>query len=408
MLVRLAWRSLWRQRRRTLINISSIGLGMTVALVIISLTEGIYHQIIEDGVRIQAGHLTLEHSAYRQAPSVDLFVCGIQQIQNRLAPLPAVAHLKPLILGQGVAKSGMGTVGAMVMGVEPGVEQRLSPLAGRIVAGTYLSDSDTPQAFLGSGISRTLQVSPGKKVILTTNNAAGELVEELFRVKGVFQTGAEEVDGSLLQIPINQARRLFGLGPDCVTQLGVILTSEEHQAAIRQNLKSLPAMENLAVRSWQEISPDLAAHVRLDRAANCVFQGLLLVIILFTILNTLLMSCLEREKEFAVLLALGTPPLFLKAQLLLETVLLGLLGCGLGALLGGGLAQALSVWGLDLSPFLASRGSYSGLAISTHIHARLTPAMFLGIMALFQGATTLLGFWPWRRVSAIQMVELLR
>lgn len=406
--MRLAWRSLWRHQRRTLINISSIGLGLTVALVLISVSEGVYHQIIEDGVRMQAGHLTLEHSDYRQAPSVDLFLCGVPKLRDHLASLAAVAHLKPLILGQGVAKSGMGAVGVAVMGVEPGVEQRVSPLAGRIVAGTYLSETDAAQVVLGSRLAQTLKVSPGKKVILTTNNTAGELLEELFRVKGVVQTGAEEVDGYLLQIPLIQARRLFGLDPDCVTQLGVILASGDHQAAVRRNLESFPAVGSLAVRSWQEITPDLAAHVRLDRAANWVFQGLLLVIILFTILNTLLMSCLEREKEFAVLLALGTPPGFLKAQLLLETVVLGLLGCVLGGLLGGGAAQALSVWGLDLSPFLAGGGSYSGLAVSPHIYARLTPAMFLGLLALFQGATMVLGFLPWRRVSRIQMVELLR
>ena len=148
--------------------------------------------------------------------------------------------------------------------------------------------------------------------------------------------------------------------------------------------------------------------MRLDRAANRVFQGLLLLIILFTILNTLLMSTLEREKEFAVLLALGTNPVLLKTQLLLETVFLGLLGCAVGAVLGGGLAKALQVWGLDLTPFFAGGGTYSGVVVSTRIYARLTFSLFLGILAIFQGATTLLGFLPWRRVSRIQLVEQLR
>ncbi len=408
LVLRLAWRSLWRHRRRTLINISSIGLGLTVALVIISLTAGVYHQIIEDGVRMQAGHLTLEHSAYRQAPAVDLFLCDIGPLRRHLEQSPQVSYLKPLILGQGVAKSGRGAVGVMVMGVVPEVEQRVSPLAQRLVTGTYLKEGEGAWVVLGSHLARTLKVRPGQKVIITTNNAAGELLEELFRVKGVFHTGAAELDGYLLQIPLSQARRLFGLGSDCVTQLGVILTGGEHQAALRRDLESRSAGKNRAVRGWQEINPDLAAHVRLDRAANWVFQGLLLAIILFTILNTLLMSCMEREKEFAMLLALGTPPALLKVQLLLETVLLGFMGCTLGALLGGGLALALQNWGVDLSTFLARGGSYSGFAVSTHIYARLSPALFWGILALFQGAVMVLGFWPWRRVSRIQMVELLR
>ncbi len=408
MVVRLAWRSLWRHRRRTLINISSIGLGLTVALVIISLSEGVYHQVIEDGVRMQAGHLTLEHPAYRRTPAVNLALCGVREISNHLERSGAVALIKPLIVSQAAAKSGLRAVGVMVVGVDPLVERRVSPLARCLVAGSYLSESDDKQVVLGNRLAKTLHVSPGKKVVLATNNAAGELVEELFRVKGVFETGGEEVDGYLLQIPLKQARRLFGLGPDCVTQLGVILKSAGHQAAVRQELTSLLGGENLIVRSWQELSPDLAAHVRLDRAANRVFQGLLLLIILFTILNTLLMSTLEREKEFAVLLALGTNPVLLKTQLLLETVFLGLLGCAVGAVLGGGLAKALQVWGLDLTPFFAGGGTYSGVVVSTRIYARLTFSLFLGILAIFQGATTLLGFLPWRRVSRIQLVEQLR
>ena len=127
----------------------------------------------------------------------------------------------------------------------------------------------------------------------------------------------------------------MGLGPDCATQLGVILTRPDRQEAVHRRLQSLVAGKNLAVRTWQEVNPDLAAHVRLDRAANLVFQGLLLLVILFTILNTLFMATLEREREFAVLLALGTPRRLLGWQLMAETFFLGLLGCAGGMVVGG-------------------------------------------------------------------------
>ena len=129
LVTRLAWRSLWRNPRRTLITVASIGLGLAVAVVFIAVCEGVYHQVIQDGVRMQAGHLTLEHPGYREAPAVDLWIDGVAGLRRHLEQMEGVAFTKPLILAQGVARTGAGSVGVMVMGVAPGVEQEVSPLA---------------------------------------------------------------------------------------------------------------------------------------------------------------------------------------------------------------------------------------------------------------------------------------
>jgi ABC-type lipoprotein release transport system permease subunit len=372
----------------------SIGLGLSIAIFFISMAEGVYSQVVNDGVRMQAGHITLEHPAYQAAPAVDLWIGDVKSLRKRIESIEAVEQTKLLIWGQGVANSSAGGVGVSVMGVEPSVELKTSPLARNIVKGEYLADQ--------------LKLGLGSKLVLTTNNAQGELVEELCRVKGIFSTGSSEIDGYLLQIPLEFAQRVMGLETDQVTQLGVVLKRPEDQDIVMGSIKSMASGPDIAVLPWQEVLPELASYIRLDRTSNIVFQGLLFVIILFTILNTLLMSVIEREREFAVLLALGTPAGQLKGQLFIESVYIGWLGCMVGTVLGGACALALQVRGWDMASLMPEGVTVSGFAISTTVHARLTPLILFWSVGIVLGATLLLSFMPMRRISRVRIAETLR
>ena len=363
MIFRVAWRSIWRNRRRTLITAASIALGLIIAIFFIAMAEGVYEQIVNDGVRMQAGHITLENPDYQMAPAIDLRIGDVENIRKFIKKIEAVEEAKLLVWGQGVANSGAGAVGVSIMGVEPAVEIKNSPLARDIVAGSYLAEDDDRKVVLGEHLAKELKIGLGNKIVITTNNARGELVEELCRVKGIFRTGSDEIDGYFIQIPLDFARKVFGLQADEATQLGVILKRPQDQPMVMEEIKSALANKNIEVLPWQQILPEVASYIRIDRVSNWVFQGLLFVIILFTILNTLLMSVMEREREFAVLLALGTPVRKLKGQLFLESVFIGCLGCFAGLTLGGLAAFVLQIRGLDLA-FLMPEGDTSKI---THL-----------------------------------------
>ena len=408
MIARLAWRSLWRHRRRTVITVVSIGFGLALFVFSVSLAAGMYARLIDDAVRMQAGHVTVEHADYRDAPAVDLRVRDAGALAARIEALPGVEGTKRLVLGQGVARSGTGAAGVAVMGVEPAVEARTSPLARRLVAGRYLAPDDGARVVVGAALAERLDLAEGKKLVITTNDASGALVEALFRVAGVFRTGAEEVDGYVVQAPLDAVQRLYGLGADEVTQLGVVLVDPGRQRAVARGVAALVDDPRIAVRPWQEELPELAAFIRIDRTSDYIFHGLLLALVLFTIFNTLLMSVLEREREFAVLLAIGTSPAELRRQVLLESAYIGALGCAVGLLLGGAFAGLVQVYGLDLTRFYREGLTISGLAVSTTLHARVTARA----LALLGGgvflATLLLGVWPMRRAGRVAIADVLR
>jgi ABC-type lipoprotein release transport system permease subunit len=408
MLLKLAWRSLGRNRRRTVLSAASIGLALSLAVFFIALADGMYAEMIDTAVRMSAGHLTLEHPEYRDAPSVDLALDGVAGLRASLGALPSVRQTKPLVLGQGVAKSSRDSVGVALVGVEPAAERGASPLVRKIVAGAYLGDGDEADAVVGDDLARRLGVRPGQKLVLTTTDVDGQLVEELVRLKGVFRTEVDELDGYLVQVPIGFARRLTGLGPDQATQLGLVLADPRAEGAVRAAAGAALQGGQAQVRGWQELLPDLAAYIRMDGGSNWVFQGIILFLVMFTIFNTLMMSTLERQREFAVLLALGTPPARIQAQVLLESALLALLGCALGLGLGGGLACWAQVEGIDVRQMFADGISVSGVMVDWELRPRLTAGLLLGLGGTVVGATLLMSLWPIRRIRRIPLADVLR
>lgn len=408
MIPRLAWRSIWRNRRRTLITVLSMGFGLACTVFFIAIGEGVYAQLIDQVVRMQAGHITMENPSYRDAPAVDLWVKAPESLRSQIERLPQVERTKLIIMGQGIARSGSGDVSATLMGIEPSVELDTSPLVRHIVAGRYLDDDDGPWVVIGSELAKRLRLAVGKKMVLTTNDAAGNLVDELCRVRGIFETGSVEIDGYLIQAPIDFARRLFGLPEEGATQLGVVLRIPEAQESILREVRLMVAEQDIAVLPWQEVVPEIASYIKLDKGSNLIFQAILVFLILFTIFNTILMSVLEREREFAVLLALGTKPVQLRLQILMESVYLGLIGCALGLLVGGLAAWAAQVWGIDLRSLLEEGFTISGFAVSAKMHARVTIGLLLGTAGLVFGATLILSLIPMRHATRLSIVDQLR
>jgi ABC-type lipoprotein release transport system permease subunit len=391
-----------------LITVLSIGFGLACAVFFVAIGEGVYAQLIDQVVRLQAGHITMENPSYRDAPAVDLWVKAPESLRSQIEKLPQVEQTKLLIMGQGIARSGSGDVSATLMGVEPSVELDTSPLVRHIIAGRYLNDDDGPWVVIGSELAKRLKLKVGKKMVLTTNDAAGNLVDELCRVRGIFETGSVEIDGYFIQAPLGFARRLFGLPEEGATQLGVVLRIPEAQESVLQEIRLMVAEQDIAVLPWQEIIPEIASYIKLDKGSNWIFQAILIFLILFTIFNTILMSVLEREREFAVLLALGTKPAQLRLQILMESAYLGLIGCGLGLLVGGLAAWAAQVWGIDLRSLLEEGFTISGFAVSAKMHARVTTGLLFGTAGLVFVATLILSLIPMHRAARLSIVDQLR
>jgi ABC-type lipoprotein release transport system permease subunit len=442
-LIKLAWRSIWRNRRRTIITIVSMVLGLVIAFFFIAFGEGVYSKMTDNAVRMLGGHVTLENPDYQEAPAVDLTIGGLADIRKSIEELPEVERTKVLVLGQGVAKSGGGAVGVAVVGVEPSEEKGSSPMHQKIIAGKYLEDTDKRKVVIGSQLAKQLKLGKrkdaiklaekirpwieyskipfenmveearmrlavGKKLVIATTNVHGDMVEELLRVRGIFCVGAAEIDGYMIQIPVDTARRIYGMQPGEATQLGVVVRDPDTQDQVLAKVRQMASREKVSVLPWDQVMPDLAAYIEVDGGSNFVFQGILIFLIMFVIFNTLLMSVLERRREFAVLLALGTPPGKLRLQIVIESVFIALIGCTLGLLGGWGVTYPLAKSGLDISAMYEEGVSISGYAIDPVVYPWLSWELAAWLGGLVFLATMILSLYPMRKAAQIEVADLLR
>ncbi len=405
---KLAWRNLWRNRRRTLITVISIAFGTTLGIFFISMGDGMYKKLIDDAVSMNAGHVTVEHREYAAAPSIDLLVPSVTAVEQTAAAINGVSKIKPLIVSQAVVSTGSGSAGIGITGVDPAIEADTSPLAKHIISGTYLQPDNENGVIIGSILAERLRLKPGKKLVITTNNIHGELVGELLRVSGIFETGVEEADGFLIQVPITAARKIFAMGPDQATQVGLILENPDYQEAVITELGTRLKNPDLAALPWQEVMPDLAGFMAVDMGSGYVFQAIILFLIGFTILNTILMSVLERTREFATLLALGTSPAKLKLQILLESALLGLVGTGLGLLIGGAISYYFQLNGLDFTKLFGAEMTITGFAVDPIVRNYLTFRLMAWLGGIVMLMTMLIGIYPAFKTGNISLPDVLR
>nr|ALD83697.1 ABC transporter permease [Sorangium cellulosum] len=404
---KLAWRSLFRNGRRTLVTLSSIALGLAFALFFVSMVAGIHKKTIGDATRMLAGHLTIEHPDYRESLSSSLFVPSVSGVV-RAAALPEVERAKVLVVGQAMLSSASGAVGATFLGVEPEAERATSPLARSIKAGRYIEATDERGVVVGAQLAERLKLDPGKKLVLTTMSVQGEMAEELLRVTGVFELGSEELDGALVQLPLDVARRIVGLTGDQATQVGLVLKDPDAEERVRALVKGPIEAQGAAVRPWQEVLPELSAWQSLSGYVNRVLVGIILFLVTFTILNTVLMSVLERNREFAMLLALGTPTRLLRMQVLAEAALLSLAGCLVGAAIGGALSYLTQVRGIDLGGMIDQAPTVGGFAFDTRLRTELTFAQVKWLSAALVAMTMLINIYPVLRSTRIDVANTLR
>ncbi|WP_394834219.1 ABC transporter permease [Pendulispora rubella] len=411
-LVKLAWRNLLRNKRRTYITLASISSGCAFALFIFALIGGIHKKTIEDAARMLAGQITVEHPDYRDAPGPGLFVPSVAAMQAMAAKIPGIESVKPLVAGQGMIASGAGSVGVAFLGVDPAIEGNVSPLARNMVRGRFLlpADVESRGVVIGTKLAERLHVDLGNKVVLTTTDTHGEVVEELFRVMGIFKLGSDALDGGLVEMPLALARGVIGLGEDQATQVGFLLENPDSEERIIVEIRRTLAGQPVAVYSWTTLLPALASWEASGTRGHRVICAVVIFLASFTILNTILMSVVERKREFAMLLALGTSPARLRVQVFLESFLLGLGGCAVGLALGSIAALITARQGIDLRGSVkdGAAPTVGNYAVSLQLRPTLTleDVAFVGVLVLV--LTMIIAIYPTLRSTRIHVANTLR
>jgi ABC-type lipoprotein release transport system permease subunit len=403
-LPKLAWRNLWKNRRRTLITMTMISVGFALALISLGVSDGSHNQMIRNAVRLGSGNLTVEHEDYPDEPSNDKLVAEASALRDRIRGVPGIRNVSERIIVMGLIYTADNSAGVAILGVDPSSDMSRKTLEPKIIEGRYLKDDEKRGVLIGADMARRLKTSVGGKAVVTAQDASGQISSQLVRVRGIFRTGINEMDGYLAQVSLPLARALLGVS-EGATQLAIFLENEKHQARIKEAIEPLVSVPKAAVFDWQEVMPDLVLFVQMDNAGAYIFMGIIMVVVALGILNTVLMSVLERTREFGLMVALGMDPRRLLALVVLETTLLSLVSLGVGAILGFGAHLYFAAHGLDMGFASEEQLTMAGTVVDSVLYSELASGRVLLLVGIVFSVTLAVGIYPAIRASRVDPVR---
>lgn len=405
----LAWRNIWRRKRRTLITAFSVGFGVMLAVTFTGSGDYTYTNMIDTGASMGMGHVTVEPVGYHLKPTLDKRLAGSDRLRDQIMAMDGIADATVRITGQAMFASAHKSVGGAFIAVDPAFETAANNLLMRsIVKGEMLSNKASRGIVIGSRLAKKLQVKIGKKVVYTTTDVDGEIVSNIARVTGIFTTGENTIDGIMALLPISTVQKTLKYAPDEATVIAVIIKDQRHAESMRDEVAALPEAKDAAVLTWKKSQPDLAAVVAFDKAGNYISQFLVGLLIAVGILNTMLMSVLERTREFGIMMAVGMSPKVLFRLVMVESFWLTIVGLILGIIITAPWYYFLYHYGIDFSSAFGNDFSYGGVLVDPVFKARLFKESIMAILGSLFVLALLAGLYPAWRAGRVPPVESLK
>ena len=406
--IKMAWRNIWRNPRRTILTISAVAFASTLLVFMLSFQLGSYGTMINASVRIHTGHLQVQAKGYQDTKNVRLVVPDPVSIGGILDEVPEVDDYTFRANAFSLASSKDRTYGIMVIGIDPMKEARVSTLKKLVRQGDFLSEGDTNQALVGELLAKNLQVGLGDELTILGQGRDGSIAATVVRVKGVYKSGIDEFDRSSIHIPLKIFQDVYSMGGAVheVVAIGLSLKDVSvMKKATQVALRKLDQKYPLVALDWDEIMPGLLQAIKMDLVSGIIFWFILIVVVAFSILNTFLMAIFERTREFGVLMAIGTAPRRLTKLLLIESTVITMIGIGIGIIAGCLLTWYFQVHGLDL-------GGTSELMSQYGISGRMYPQLSLITALSGPGAVLIITFltalYPAFKVRRLHPVEAMR
>lgn len=399
-IIRMAWRDLGRNRRRSFFSALAVGLGLALLLFLAAFIEGEMKASIDTSIRLISGHLQVRANTYDEVKTslkwADL-VENPQQVADQIASLEPVKAASPRLYASGIVAVGDETTGVRVIGIDPNSEAN-SPYREGMLEGEFLTGDDREGLLLGKALAEKLGLKVGEQLSLSVNTSNGEVAEQVFTVRGIFTTGTYAFDGANVLLPLVKAQ--------------AIAEAENHASTIFILLKDMnqtdvvaPALQsvNLQVLTWKDMNELLLQVEQLANSYMVFFYLIVLGISATVVVNTLIMSVFERTREIGILTAIGMRSRRIMGMFLAESSLLAVGGILMGLTLGIILATILGQVG-----FPVGQMKITGFVIGDRIYPVLTLAdsVQLSLMALV--ITLLAGLYPAWIASHMEPVEALR
>ena len=328
--ISLAWRNLWRNKRRTIIASASVFFAVVLALIMRSMQEGSYDYMVDASVSMYTGYVQIHADEYWDKRSIDKSMVYSEEKIAELKNIEHVTLVTPRLESFSLISYENITKVASVIGIDPEKENRMTKLKEKLVEGTYL-DADSKGLMLSKGLADLLKVGVGDSVVLYGQGYHGVTAADRVPIEGIVEFRLPDLNKSMVYISLNYSQWLYS-ADNRITSLSIMIDQIDNQNAVYENVKSL-FDETYEVMTWAEMMPELVQGIEIDNAGGIIMLGILYVIIGFGIFGTVMMMTAERTKEFGILISIGLKKGRLAFISFLESLFLTFIGVAAGVIL---------------------------------------------------------------------------
>ncbi|BDS13827.1 ABC transporter permease [Aureispira anguillae] len=403
MILKIAWRNIWRNKIRSFTVMGSVIVGVWALIFFLAFTAGFIDSYINGAIENEISHLQLHNPDFKEEKEVQYTLKNVEKISQEIAANPSVAVYTTRSLNNGMLATAKGSRGVQIRGVLPQQEAALTKLDQKIVEGKYFEKSKKKNPIIVSKrLAKKLKLRLKSKVVLTFQEANGELTSAAFKIIGLYETGNaifEEVNVFVQQKDLS---RLLG-SEEMIHEVALML----HDIDQLDSTKSILAANfpEALVENYKEISPDVNLYESQMSVSTYVITVIVMLALIFGIINTMLMAVLERSKELGVLMAVGMKRWQLFMMIIIETLCLGLIAAPIGLLLGYLTVTYYGAVGIDLSAYSEGMDKFG---LSDRVYTTLDLASFVTVTVSVAITAILAALYPALKATRLNPVEAMR
>ena len=333
MLLKLAWRNIWRNKRRSLLTFAAVFFAAFLAIAMRGIQQGTFALNIKTVAELFSGYIQIEKKGYNDNPSLNKSFQFNQNIISALKDTKNVLGYSPRVYANGLISRLDESRGVSIFAVKPSEEKNVTNFMENVDRGKFFSSDSSNEIVLGSKLMDNLNAKIGDDVIILAQGYDGALGNQKYKIVGTVKLGVQGMEAATVFMGLKSAQNLLAMG-NRINLIALKASGINNLNEIKNSLIEKIHSADLSVLLWNETNPGLQQLLKFSSARGIIFLGILFVIVAFGILNTVLMSVTERFREFGVELSIGMPQIKLTYLVYIETIFLTLIGLGLGNLFG--------------------------------------------------------------------------
>ena len=387
--IKLAWRNLLRNKRRSFIAGTAIGIGLAALIFVDALLLGMERNMIDSATSTFLGQGRIQRKGFEDTQQADLTIGRLDEVLEGLRQEPALRHFTRRVLSYSMVSSPSNLSSIELVGIDPVSEKPVSEIDEAIVEGSYFSGESDRDILIGDRLAEILKVTLGDRLVVTVSQAGtGDLSQDLFRVSGIFRLNITEMDRGMAFVRLKKAQEMLGIGSS-VHEIALVFT--DSKSGGNAELPFWPKYSRFGneAMGWPEIMPQLEAAFRLSRFSTYLMGLILFGVVALGIINTLFMSLHERMFEFGVLRAVGTRPFSILQLVTYEAGSLAVVSIVLGGMLGFIITYMVAQTGIDYTGI-----EYSGVTFRKLLYPVLHIRQFVEYPLWVFLFTLLVGLYP--------------